>query len=133
MDLREYLFRYDRGAFWMISHGLDSSLLTRILFGWLLPSQLLYAVLHLVESQTERTFLVQDLYIPLSKVGKMLEYCYTNLNIKPLWMCPVLCSDSQQMFSPHFLSDSKVNGDAYCVNVGIYGIPSTLKVNSLIL
>jgi len=127
MNLREYLFRYDRGAFWMISHGLDTSLLSRILFGWLLPSRLLYAVLHAFETQTEWTFLVQDLYVPLSNVGKLLDYSRKNLNIWPLWMCPVLCTDKPQLLSPHLLFDNKVNEDTYCVNIGVYGIPHDAK------
>eukprot|EP01118_Nematostelium_gracile_P002022 TRINITY_DN1210_c0_g1_i4.p1 TRINITY_DN1210_c0_g1~~TRINITY_DN1210_c0_g1_i4.p1 ORF type:complete len:172 (+),score=34.12 TRINITY_DN1210_c0_g1_i4:399-914(+) len=67
-------------------------------------------------------FLVQDIYVPLKNVNQFIDYCYQNMDIRPLWMCPVVIpKDDKQLMSPHLLEGE------HCVNIGIYGIPFEAK------
>lgn len=146
MPVRDYLFRHDRGAFWMAGLGARPRILFRYtlhkLFGWdggLLPlttpahpsyftralfgsfcdSQKLYRSLH---SGSEPFFkervLIQDFYIPLKRTPAFIEQVLNLYRIRPLWLCPVKPTPTGQLFSPHFSPQSDL-----LIDVGVYGIP----------
>ncbi len=140
MPLYDYLFRYDRGAFWMASTFQGPSWLLQYLFrvkkepsfksSWEVPSlfrplfssRRLYNTLHkLPSSWFEKNFIVQDFYIPLSALDVFLK----EIPLRPLWLCPVKPTHTPQLFSPHYLPCEKL------VDVGVYGIdleaPETSK------
>lgn len=131
MPLYDYLFRYDRGAFWMASTFQGPSWLIRHLFGlkteasfkknWevpalfrpLLTSQRLYRTLHRIPGHWfEKHFVVQDFYIPQGRLEEFLR----EITLRPLWLCPVKPTQEPQLFSPHYTSAQEL------VDVGIYGI-----------
>lgn len=140
MPLYDYLFRYDRGAFWMASTFQGPSWLLRYLFSikseasfnkpWEVPalfrplftSQRLYRILHkLPDHWFEKNFVVQDFYIPEKNVPTFIE----QVTIKPLWLCPLKGTEQPQIFSPHYKTGEKL------VDVGVYGVdqsaPETTK------
>lgn len=144
--IKDYLFRHDRGAFWMAGYGLylpvlanyllhkwgcpshsllphvkpkNPGFLYRALFGWFLDSQSLYKSLHKGgESFFERKVVVQDFYIPKTAALKWIKYVLNNYQITPLWICPVLSTDKPQIFSPHRTKKKELMFD-----IGVYGIP----------
>ncbi len=153
IPIYDYLFRYDRGAFWMgqfATRGrallryflewrlesndlpqrlhacfrkapphLSPALWHRLLLGRRMSSSELYRVLHSMPSEAfARTFLVQDYYIPLSKLGDFIAGVDSAAGIAPLWFCPVRAPDDDQPFSPH----RSRSGETF-VNVGVYGVP----------
>ncbi len=154
LSLYDYLFRMDRGAFWMgqfittktlppfflasqrhsqsipeILHrafaaktpSLTPSLALRLATGWKMSSGSLYQVLHSLPKGTfEKTFLVHDFYIPFKKLPQMMDYLTQNVQIFPLWLCPLRGTHSPQIFSPHYVAEGDTTD---LINVGIYGVP----------
>lgn len=146
ISLKDYLFRHDRGAFWMAGYGLywtvlfdyllhkcgfcKSSLLPhvkpknpgffyRALFGWFLDSQSLYKSLHGgAEGFFEKKVVVQDFYLPQRSAIKFIKHVLEKYHITPLWICPVLSTVKPQVFSPHRTEHQELLFD-----IGVYGIP----------
>jgi delta24-sterol reductase len=144
--IKDYLFRHDRGAFWMAGYGLylpvlanyllhkcgyptrsllphvkpkNPGFLYRALFGWFLDSQSLYKSLHKGgESFFEQKVVVQDFYVSKTASLKWIKYVLNKYQITPLWICPVLSTDKPQIFSPHRTKKRELLFD-----IGVYGIP----------
>lgn len=145
IPLLDYLFRYDRGAFWMgsylthlkslwqyvtkikCSHSftekqkLPSPFLNRLLplfFGKFLGSTSLYKALHKIPEEWFHThFIVQDFYISLEKALPFIEKALHNTNISPLWICPIKSTKTPQIFAPHKQESPLL------VDIGVYGAP----------
>ena len=81
--MHDYLFRFDRGAFWMARHGLQMFWhcaawatpsaaagagpwwLIRVTYAWLATTRQLYRMLHAVGDETlARVYIVQDFIMP---------------------------------------------------------------------
>ncbi|MGE3954238.1 MAG: FAD-binding oxidoreductase [Parachlamydiales bacterium] len=146
LPIRDYLFRYDRAAFWMgqflLSPGPLFAFLTRSKRGWakprggaprypgplfrllfnnLLSSKRLYDALHrLPPSLFEETFLVQDCILPASRSDAFLAATEEAFQIAPLWLCPIKRAPQRQPLSPHSLPTD----EPVLLNVGLYGVPN---------
>jgi len=141
MSMEEYLFRLDRGAFWMgqyvlsipamirlllhigipklSKHTLHPNLFFRLLFGWALSSQRLYRIWHHVPKEvSENLFFVHDFYAPFSKVDEVFASFVEQTEIFPIWLCPIKGTDTPQILAPHFGKDK-------FLNIGIYGMPKS--------
>ncbi|KAL2755880.1 hypothetical protein ACRALDRAFT_2027540 [Sodiomyces alcalophilus JCM 7366] len=101
IPLAEYLFRYDRGGFWVAASGFDYFRLvpfTRF-FRWLLDdllhTRMLYRALH--GSGESAHFFVQDLALPYANAEKFIDFAADKTGIWPLWLCPL-----QQTLPPTF-------------------------------
>jgi delta24-sterol reductase len=124
IPIKEYLFRYDRGAFWMGEHAFNLfhipfNKLTRFLFNPFMNTRTMYKGLH--DTNIAQTLFIQDFYIPLSQTKKFLNLSFDKLTIFPLWLCPIKSTNSHQKLSPHYLK-----GDML-VDVGIWGPISDTK------
>jgi Delta24-sterol reductase len=145
MSLEEYLFRFDRGAFWMgcflssfknllrgifkinvkqitnrlkKPHTFQIPFLLRFCFGGLFSSTNLYKIWHRVDEKIkENLFFIQDFYTPLEKVESFITFIKENLNIFPLWICPIKATTHPQFCAPHY------NPASSLINIGVYGIP----------
>lgn len=148
MPLKEYLFRLDRGAFWMGKHVLSiptllrllfhlgvpqmaqstlfPSLFLRLLFGWALSSRRLYGIWHRIPKNiSENLFFIHDFYIPFPAVETLFSPLVEKTQIFPIWLCPVKGTQTPQLFAPHF-------GNPWLLNIGLYGIPdSPLTIREL--
>lgn len=141
MPLQEYLFRHDRGAFWMgqyilsipamlrlllhigipklSRHALHPPFLFRLLFGWALSSDRLYKIWHNVpQNISEKLFLVHDFYTPFSAVPEVYQKFVTETEIFPIWLCPLKGTRTPQILAPHF-------GNSELLNIGLYGMPKS--------
>lgn len=103
----DYCFRYNHGAFWMAAFIPDlllgDNFLTRVLFGWLLDTRHLFAVLH--SSKLEdlgRMRIIQDCYIPHSQAVRFLEWEEEELGVWPLWLCPVKGTGTPQFLACNY-------------------------------
>lgn len=90
--LRDYLFRYDRGAFWTGRYAYTYFLvpftrLTRWLLDYFMHTRVMYHALH--ESGLGDTYIIQDLAIPLSRTAEFLSYIDAEFATYPLWLCPL--------------------------------------------
>lgn len=149
IPLSDYLFRFDRGAFWMGYYILDPKLLfnyfsqsnsffktdklrfhqeRRLLsrcIGSFLSSQGLFSALHaLPESWLTDTFIIQDFYIPMNHLNEFIQNVEEEVGLFPLWLCPIKNTDTPQLFSPH---QNERCSPGWMVNVGIYGMPNQGK------
>ncbi|MFZ0565851.1 MAG: FAD-binding oxidoreductase [Chlamydiales bacterium] len=143
MLLDEYLFRFDRGAFWigryLLSYPLMTqillgrrpidriqsmaqcfptpSILFRFLFGAAMSSKGLYKIWHKVpKSIKERLFFIHDFYAPSLKANEVLELFLSKTEIFPIWLCPIRGTLTPQLLAPHYGKES-------FINIGMYGIP----------
>lgn len=92
VPLRDYLFRYDRGAFWVgrfafERFGVPYNRLSRFLLDPILHTRKLYQALQ--ESGASQEHIVQDLTLPLDRTEEFLEYIDEQFTIYPLWLCPI--------------------------------------------
>ena len=141
----DYLFRFDRAAFWM-AHYLSSPLwflkylfkrkefenlkipfksspvferLICFFLGPFLSSSMLYKKLHTVsEEWFKKTFIVQDLYVPINSLHAFLNEVDLKTGIYPLWLCPLKTTKKPEIFAPYYNKTTD-----YVIDVGIYGLP----------
>ena len=121
MPIRDYLFRYDKGAFWVARNGFDMlnipfNRMTRCVFSGLLKNRTLYTFLN--AAKLSQSYLVQDVCIPSKNAVRALEWTDNQTAIFPLWLCP-LKPDLKYPFSPNYVNDTMV------INIGVWGILDT--------
>lgn len=128
VPLIDYLFRYDRGAFWVGKYAFDQfgvkfTRTTRMLLDPLLHTRKLYQALQ--ESGASQEHIVQDLTLPLKNAALFLEFLETQFGIYPLWLCPI---------KPAPKSPLLCNGldTSLAINIGVWG-PRIENYNDFIL
>ena len=92
VPIQDYLFRYDRGAFWTARYiftyfNLPFIFALRWLFNSLSPTKVLYHGLH--ESGLAKENLIQDVVIPMSQVSNFVAWVDEVFGVWPLWLCPL--------------------------------------------
>eukprot|EP01038_Epipyxis_sp_PR26KG_P010981 gene10981-14749_t len=141
LPIKSFLFRYDRGAFWMakpISFSwkllfkspllvpafimTHNNIFCRFLFRHLFTTSILFRLLNLADTMiVNKRMVIMDIYVPLSKTESLVKFTRNNIPITtPLWLCPVLKSNSKQILSPHYIEFDEKK-EKYLVDVGIYG------------
>lgn len=123
VPLYDYLFRYERGAFWMGRYafrhfGLPFNALTRTLLNPLMHTRRMYEALQ--ASGLSQEFIIQDIAVPPERGVEFLEYVHRELDTYPLWLCPLNIQD--QDGRSQLLSRPLLNGQA--LNVGVWGFYS---------
>lgn len=105
IPLPEYLFRYDRGGFWVARAAFNYfapfvpfAKWTRRWLDDFMHTRMLYTALH-GSGHTERMF-VQDLALPYATAKNFIDYSDQRLGIWPLWLCPLKPSQQPSMH-PH--------------------------------
>lgn len=103
VPLAEYLFRYDRGGFWVGKSAFDYfrfpfNRLTRWWLDDFLHTRMLYRALH--ASGESKRYIVQDLALPYSTAEDFIDYTAEQFGIWPLWLCPLKESPRPTMH-PH--------------------------------
>ncbi len=117
IPLQDYLFRYDRGAFWMGKHGyklfhIPFNRFTRYWFSSFMKTRTLYRFLH--GAHLSQQFIIQDLCLPKASVQEFVDYVDSRFGIEPLWLCP-LKTDKEAWLAPNYLKSESV------INVGLWG------------
>lgn len=122
VPLRDYLFRFNRGAFWAAElafeqSGVSFNRLTRLILDPLLRTRKLYQALQ--ESAAGQSYICQDLVLPQETVVEFLDYINTEFTMYPIGGCPI---------KPEPRSQLQCNGieSELLFNIGVYG----LKINS---
>lgn len=116
VPLTDYLFRYDRGGFWVAKYGFEGTLvkfnrLNRLLFSWVFKTRVLFKLLH--ASGYSYRYLAQDICLPQETVVDFLRYNDQTTNVYPLWICPLKPTFAR--LAPTAL-DSEL-----AINIGIWG------------
>ena len=117
VPIKDYLFRYDRGAYWMGQYFMNYvggyNILTRSIFDSSLHTREMYKALHL--GNLSQSFFIQDFYMPLENAAKFVNYTIDKLEVFPIWLCPMKPTQKPEKLSPHY---NKTN---LIINVGFYG------------
>ncbi|KAF8850469.1 FAD-binding domain-containing protein [Acephala macrosclerotiorum] len=124
VPLAEYLFRYDRGGFWV---GIEAfryfpfvpfNKFTRWFLDDFIHTRMLYRAMH--GSRKEFGNIIQDLSLPYSTVEQFIDYTAEELAIWPLWLCPL-----REMTPPTFHPYTTLPGPGEDVkpmlNIGLWG------------
>ncbi|KAJ4293765.1 hypothetical protein N0V88_005273 [Collariella sp. IMI 366227] len=126
VPLAEYLFRYDRGGFWVGAAAFEYFKFvpfTRF-FRWFLDdflhTRMMYRALH--GSGESARFVVQDIAMPFETTEKFVDYTSSELGIWPLWLCP-LKRRGPPTFHPFTTLPEGVEKkeDDMMLNVGVWG------------
>ncbi|CAK7564721.1 MAG: hypothetical protein SEPTF4163_002620, partial [Sporothrix epigloea] len=110
IPLAEYLFRYDRGGFWVGRSAFSYwpfpfNRWTRWFLDDFLHTRMLYKALH--ASGQSATYIVQDLALPYATAEAFVDYTADEFGIWPLWLCP-LPAPRQPTFHPHEVTSARL-------------------------
>ncbi|KAH7132597.1 24-dehydrocholesterol reductase precursor [Dendryphion nanum] len=131
IPLAEYMFRYDRGGFWV---GRSAFTYMKFPFNkytrWFLDdfchTRMLYRALH-ASGEVSR-YVVQDMALPYPNAEKFIDYTDKTFNIWPLWLCP-LKQSPQPTMHPHTKGDL---ADDQMLNIGLWGFGPSDKDEYLV-
>ncbi|KAI8938735.1 hypothetical protein NX059_004602 [Plenodomus lindquistii] len=135
VPIEDYLFRYDRGAFWMGMYAYKHFMvpftrLTRLLLDYFMHTRIMYHALH-ASGYTDR-YIIHDIAFPASNAAAFAEYVDNKFQIYPLWLCPLRSDGRSSMGHPkpfHGPVNSVDNKGSYegpYINIGVWGpYPST--------
>lgn len=125
IPLAEYLFRYDRGGFWVGTsafkyYKMPFNSFTRWLLDDLLHTRMMYTAL--LASGYSTIFIVQDLALPYSTAEQFVDYTDKMFGIYPLWLCPLRQSPLPTMH-PHSQREVEADGKTLkpLLNIGLWG------------
>ncbi|MCJ1463304.1 hypothetical protein MMC07_001910 [Pseudocyphellaria aurata] len=143
IPLWDYLFRYDRGAFWVGKYGFKYFLIpfnrfTRWLLDGVLRTRMMYKALHAsgyskqfvvqdlaLPYSTVEQFVVQDLALPYSTVEQFVDYTDETFGIYPLWLCPLRQSPLPTLHPHSSESEADEKSQLPLINIGLWGPGST--------
>ncbi|KAH0350229.1 FAD binding domain-containing protein, partial [Aureobasidium melanogenum] len=121
VPIKDYLFRFDRGAFWggyyaFKYHFAPFNNLTRYLLDDLIHTKTMYTALH--KSGLANEFVVQDIGFPYSTTPDFIDYLDENFNLYPLWLCPLKLNAPYPLTpkGKHYSQES-----LRVINVGVWG------------
>lgn len=123
IPLAEYLFRYDRGGFWVGASAFDYfywpfNKFNRWFLDDFLHTRMMYTALH--ASGQSQKYVVQDLALPYSTAKQFVDYTDEAFGIYPLWLCPLKQCPLPTMH-PHS-SDYEADGSLkQMLNIGLWG------------
>ncbi|KAF2034325.1 FAD-binding domain-containing protein [Setomelanomma holmii] len=135
VPIEDYLFRYDRGAFWMGMYAYKQFMVpfvwfTRLLLDYFMHTRIMYHALH-ASGFTDR-YIIQDIAFPAGNAAAFTEYVDHEFGIYPLWLCPLRKDGRKSMGHPKPYAgsvDGTKTGTVYAgdyINVGVWGpYPST--------
>lgn len=120
IPLAEYMFRYDRGGFWVGRSAFKYmcfpfNKFTRWFLDDFLHTRMLYRALH--ASGESNSYVVQDMALPYPNAEEFIDYTDDKFGIWPLWLCP-LKQSPQPTMHPHTkgaLTDDQM------LNIGLWG------------
>lgn len=120
IPLAEYMFRYDRGGFWVGRSAFSYmsfpfNKFTRWFLDDFLHTRMLYRALH--ASGIATRYIVQDMALPYPNAEKFIDYTEKEFNIWPIWLCPLKQSEQPTMH-PHTKGELK---DTQMLNIGLWG------------
>jgi FAD/FMN-containing dehydrogenase len=119
IPLKDYLFRYDRGAFWTAAFVFKRAKVpftrfSRWLLDPLLHTRKMYAALQ--ASGMSQECIIQDVAMPEDRTVAFMEYVDIALGIYPVWLCPLKVDKISPLLFNHSDADA-------IINIGVWGLP----------
>ena len=138
VPLVDYLFRYDRGGFWVAKYSFKYFLvpfnrITRFVLDPFMHTRTMYRALH--KSGLADFYMVQDVGVPYAKVDEFVDWLESTLGIYPLWLCPLLLArgspNAEHGLHSSFARLNKDTAEGRLMNFGVWGpLPSGLSDQS---
>ncbi|TAQ89213.1 hypothetical protein B7494_g2439 [Chlorociboria aeruginascens] len=121
IPIYDYLFRYDRGAFWMgaLSFGQwynPFNRVTRWVYNDVMKTRTLYKMMQ--AKLSAQKLLVQDIAVLVENSVGFLQWVDKELGVMPLWLCPIK-GDSEAPWHNLAARDGRRGQDI--LNIGIWG------------
>ncbi|EME50000.1 hypothetical protein DOTSEDRAFT_144519 [Dothistroma septosporum NZE10] len=122
--VKDYLFRYDRGAFWTGKYAYQYFLtpfnrITRWALDYFMHTKVMYHALH--RSGHSSRYIIQDLLLPRSGVEEFIQFVNDEFGFWPLWLCPLKRGE-------HVSLHPTIGGDPVTdeksvsfINIGVWG------------
>ncbi|KAF3764942.1 hypothetical protein M406DRAFT_259069 [Cryphonectria parasitica EP155] len=125
IPLAEYLFRYDRGAYWVGRFVVMYWLMPFNSFSrWLLDDFLHTRMLYRArETGENNTFTIQDIAMPFETAEPLVDYLEAEHPIWPLWLCPMQ-RRSSPTFHPFTTTPGGERQKTRSISRDILGLPS---------
>jgi delta24-sterol reductase len=122
VPLKDYLFRFDRGAFWAGYHAFNYHFvpfnkLTRYLLNDLMHTKTMYSALH--KSGLANEFIVQDIGFPYSTTPEFVDYLDESFRLYPLWLCPLKLNSPYPLLPTAKLYTTQ--DSLRVINIGVWG------------
>jgi FAD/FMN-containing dehydrogenase len=124
--LLSYLFRYDRGGFWVARFAFRYFSLPfifplRAMFDTYLHTRPMYHALH--ASGQQQLYLIEDVAVPMPSAPAFLERVTSDLDIFPLWLCPLTFrgADAGGIRARTLPSPASAPKEDVLLNVGVWG------------
>jgi delta24-sterol reductase len=119
MPLKDYLFRFDRGAFWaaqlaFTQSGLPFNAFTRFALNPLLKTRKLYQAVQ--ASAAGQRYICQDIVVPAKSLIPFLEYMDEKYHMYPTGYCAVKTEPKSPLLF------NGVQDEPMVYNVGVYGL-----------
>jgi FAD/FMN-containing dehydrogenase len=138
LTMRDFLWRWDPDWFWCSwSFGMQNPLLRRLFGRWMLRSSaywkiqswyrqwdidekvyLVQKALHLPAARIE--IVIQDIEVPVVKASKFLDFYFREINIRPVWVCPLRPLESANRWTLYAMQPG-----ALYLNFGFWGSVQT--------
>ncbi|XP_050529828.1 delta(24)-sterol reductase-like isoform X4 [Daktulosphaira vitifoliae] len=129
IPLQDYYFRHESCLFWQIKDIIPFSNhpIFRVLLGWSMPPKI--SLLKLTQTDIikriyRKKHFVDDFIVPLSSIAETIKLTKNNLNIFPIWICPVILRPGNGLIHSHS------NEEKMYVDVGLYGFTNVHEFNS---
>jgi len=92
VPLVDYLFRYDRGGFWVGRYAFRYFItpfnrITRFILDRFMHTRVMYHALH--ASGQSRMYIIQDVALPYDAAPAFEEWLHDTFGLYPLWLCPL--------------------------------------------
>ncbi|KAI1085435.1 FAD-binding domain-containing protein [Whalleya microplaca] len=125
IPLVDYLFRWDRGGFWVAKYAYKYFItpfnrITRSLLDDFMHARVMYHALH--KSGLSDTYIIQDVGVPYEAVDEFHQWVDKTLNIYPIWLCPIRLRRDEPDSAHGLHADfADPNCPEFMLNFGIWG------------
>lgn len=125
IPLPDYLFRYDRGAFFIGAYAFRYFLtpfnrLTRWALDHFMHTRVMYHAMH--ASGLSNRYIIQDLALPISSAQDFLTYVDRKFAIYPLWLCPLRANRTISLHPhTHIINPATRKTTQPLLNIGVWG------------
>ncbi|OAA72370.1 FAD binding domain protein [Cordyceps fumosorosea ARSEF 2679] len=124
IPLRDYLFRYDRGGFWVGRYAFRYFLtpfnrVTRCALDRFMHARVMYRAVH--RSGLADTHMVQDVGVPYAAVPDFSAWLDAQFGIYPLWLCPLRVQRDAPDAQHGLHSEFGRPGAPKLMNFGVWG------------
>ena len=126
VPLVDYLFRYDRGAFWTGKYSfryfmVPFNRITRWILDGFMHTRVMYHALH--QSGHSNRYVLQDIAVPFAGAKELVGHIEESIGCYPLWLCPISRGGEslQSNFGLFPNRDANIDEAEPMVSFGVWG------------